>query len=106
VRCLYKGALRTLLVLLHDFPEFLGEHHGSLCDAIPATAIQARAAPLLRRAPPCRRTLSPRAPLLPSSPPLPPHSPRSYPQHLPLNLLFNLPKPHQTPPKPHQTTTQ
>ena len=27
VRLLYKGTLRVLLVLLHDFPEFLCEYH-------------------------------------------------------------------------------
>lgn len=27
VRLLYKGTLRVLLVLLHDFPEFLCEFH-------------------------------------------------------------------------------
>ena len=30
VRLLYKGTLRVLLVLLHDFPEFLCEHHFQL----------------------------------------------------------------------------
>ena len=42
VRLLYKGALRVLLVLLHDFPEFLCDHHFALCDAIPPTCIQMR----------------------------------------------------------------
>jgi CCR4-NOT transcription complex subunit 1 len=42
LRCLYKGGLRLLLVLLHDFPEFLCEHHAPLCDAIPPSAIQMR----------------------------------------------------------------
>ena len=36
------GALRLLLVLLHDFPEFLCDHHAALCDALPPPAIQAR----------------------------------------------------------------
>ena len=31
-----------LLVLLHDFPEFLCEYHGCLCDAIPPPCIQMR----------------------------------------------------------------
>jgi CCR4-NOT transcription complex subunit 1 len=30
IRALYKGTLRVLLVLLHDFPEFLCEHHFQL----------------------------------------------------------------------------
>lgn len=42
LRLLYKGTLRLLLVLLHDFPEFLCEHHFHLCDVIPAPAIQMR----------------------------------------------------------------
>ena len=41
-RMMYKGTLRVLLVLLHDFPEFLCSFHYSLCDAIPATCIQLR----------------------------------------------------------------
>jgi len=32
---LYKGTLRILLVLLHDFPEFLCEFSFSFCDYIP-----------------------------------------------------------------------
>ena len=32
---LYRGLLRLLLVLHHDFPEFLAENHFSLCNAIP-----------------------------------------------------------------------
>ena len=32
VRMLYRGGLRVLLVLLHDFPEFLCDYHFSLCD--------------------------------------------------------------------------
>lgn len=39
---LYKGVLRLLLVLLHDFPEFLCCYHYSLCDAIPSSCIQLR----------------------------------------------------------------
>ncbi|PNG99248.1 CCR4-NOT transcription complex subunit 1, partial [Tetrabaena socialis] len=42
IKQLYKGCLRLLLVLLHDFPEFLCEHHFSLCEAIPAPAVQMR----------------------------------------------------------------
>ncbi|KAI8375479.1 CCR4-Not complex component, Not1-domain-containing protein [Blakeslea trispora] len=39
---LYRGALRMLLILLHDFPEFLCDYHYSFCDTIPATCIQMR----------------------------------------------------------------
>jgi len=42
VRLLYRGTLRLLLVLLHDFPEFLCDHHFSLCDVIPPNCIQMR----------------------------------------------------------------
>jgi CCR4-NOT transcription complex subunit 1 len=42
VRMLYKGTLRVLLVLLHDFPEFLCEFHFSFCNVIPPTCIQMR----------------------------------------------------------------
>ncbi|PFH49091.1 hypothetical protein AMATHDRAFT_81473 [Amanita thiersii Skay4041] len=41
-RNLYRGALRLLLVLLHDFPEFLSEYYFTLCDVIPARCIQLR----------------------------------------------------------------
>jgi CCR4-NOT transcription complex subunit 1 len=42
IRILYKGTLRVLLVLLHDFPEFLCDYHFSFCDVIPPTCIQLR----------------------------------------------------------------
>ncbi|KAH7889967.1 Not1-domain-containing protein [Phlebopus sp. FC_14] len=41
-RDLYRGTLRLLLVLLHDFPEFLSEHYFSLCEVIPPRCIQLR----------------------------------------------------------------
>ncbi|KAI9310521.1 CCR4-Not complex component, Not1-domain-containing protein [Dichotomocladium elegans] len=41
-RMLYRGTLRILLVLLHDFPEFLCDYHYSFCDVIPASCIQLR----------------------------------------------------------------
>ncbi|RUP49651.1 CCR4-Not complex component, Not1-domain-containing protein [Jimgerdemannia flammicorona] len=41
-RMLYRGTLRVLLVLLHDFPEFLCDYHFSFCDVIPASCIQLR----------------------------------------------------------------
>ncbi|XP_065914765.1 CCR4-NOT transcription complex subunit 1-like isoform X2 [Dysidea avara] len=39
---LYKGTLRVLLVLLHDFPEFLCDYHFAFCDVIPPNCIQMR----------------------------------------------------------------
>jgi hypothetical protein len=42
VRTLYRGTLRVLLVLLHDFPDFLCDYHFALCDAIPPSCIQMR----------------------------------------------------------------
>ncbi|CAA6673569.1 unnamed protein product [Spirodela intermedia] len=47
VRFLYKGTLRVLLVLLHDFPDFLCEYHFSFCDVIPPSCIQMRNIDLL-----------------------------------------------------------
>jgi len=40
VSMLYKGTLRVLLVLLHDFPEFLCDYHYGFCDVIPPNCIQ------------------------------------------------------------------
>ncbi|KAJ9563300.1 hypothetical protein OSB04_008460 [Centaurea solstitialis] len=42
VRVLYKGTLRVLLVLLHDFPEFLACYYFSFCDVIAPRCIQLR----------------------------------------------------------------
>jgi CCR4-Not complex component, Not1/CCR4-NOT transcription complex subunit 1 CAF1-binding domain/Domain of unknown function (DUF3819)/CCR4-NOT transcription complex subunit 1 TTP binding domain len=42
IRMLYRGTLRVLLVLLHDFPEFLSDYHFALCDVIPPSCIQMR----------------------------------------------------------------
>eukprot|EP00658_Telonema_sp_P-2_P000301 TRINITY_DN10108_c0_g1_i15.p2 TRINITY_DN10108_c0_g1~~TRINITY_DN10108_c0_g1_i15.p2 ORF type:complete len:375 (+),score=114.25 TRINITY_DN10108_c0_g1_i15:157-1281(+) len=42
IRLLYKGTLRVLLVLLHDFPEFLCDYHFSFCDVIPNSCVQLR----------------------------------------------------------------
>lgn len=39
---LYKGTLKVLLVLLHDFPEFLCDYHYGFCDVIPPNCIQMR----------------------------------------------------------------
>jgi CCR4-NOT transcription complex subunit 1 len=42
IALMYKGTLRVLLVLLHDFPELLCDYHFSLCDAIPPNCVQLR----------------------------------------------------------------
>eukprot|EP00913_Durusdinium_trenchii_P031396 g29396.t1 len=42
IRNLYKCTLRTLLVLLYDFPEFLSDYHMAFCDAIPWQCVQFR----------------------------------------------------------------
>ena len=42
IRIFYKAALRTMLILLHDFPEFLCDYHFDLVNAIPYTCIQLR----------------------------------------------------------------
>ncbi|OQD76059.1 hypothetical protein PENDEC_c005G02410 [Penicillium decumbens] len=39
---LYKGVLRILLVLHHDFPEFVAENHFEFCNVIPAHCAQLR----------------------------------------------------------------
>merc|ERR1712045_1019200 len=42
IRHLYKGTLRVLLVLLHDFPSFLAGYHLSFCNVIPENCVQLR----------------------------------------------------------------
>ncbi|KAJ3220906.1 hypothetical protein HK099_003913 [Clydaea vesicula] len=42
VRLLYRGTLRVLLILLHDFPEFLCCYHFSFMDVIPHQCVQLR----------------------------------------------------------------
>jgi CCR4-NOT transcription complex subunit 1 len=42
VLTIYKGTLRIILVILHDFPEVLSEFHYVLCDAIQPNCIQLR----------------------------------------------------------------
>lgn len=42
VTAMYKGTLKVLLVLLHDFPEFLCDYHYGFCDVIPPNCIQMR----------------------------------------------------------------
>jgi CCR4-NOT transcription complex subunit 1 len=39
---LMKGILRTLLVLLHDFPDYLTTNHFTLCNLIPSGCVQLR----------------------------------------------------------------
>jgi CCR4-NOT transcription complex subunit 1 len=39
---LYRGVLRVLLVLHHDFPEFLADYHFRLCNKLPAGCMQLR----------------------------------------------------------------
>ncbi|KAI9864318.1 MAG: hypothetical protein M1813_003238 [Trichoglossum hirsutum] len=41
-KSLYRGILRILLVLHHDFPEFLAENHFRLCGVIPTHCTQLR----------------------------------------------------------------
>ncbi|EWC46218.1 hypothetical protein DRE_04596 [Drechslerella stenobrocha 248] len=38
----YRGILRFLLVLHHDFPDFLAEYHNSICASIPTNCTQLR----------------------------------------------------------------
>ncbi|CAH0762465.1 unnamed protein product [Bemisia tabaci] len=42
VTFMYKGTLRVLLILLHDFPEFLCDYHYGFCDVVPPNCIQMR----------------------------------------------------------------
>lgn len=42
IRILYQATLRILLVLLHDFPEFLSDYHISFVDVLPHACIQLR----------------------------------------------------------------
>ncbi|KAF2398332.1 Not1-domain-containing protein [Trichodelitschia bisporula] len=41
-RTFYRALLRVLLILHHDFPEFLADHHMQLCNSIPAHCAQLR----------------------------------------------------------------
>ena len=40
IEALLRGLLRTLLVLLHDFPDYLSENHFTLCNLIPSGCVQ------------------------------------------------------------------
>lgn len=42
IATMYKGTLRVLLVILHDFPELLCEYHYVICDTIPPNCVQLR----------------------------------------------------------------
>jgi CCR4-NOT transcription complex subunit 1 len=42
IKKLFKGTFRVLLVILHDFPEFLSEYHLSYCELIPINCVQMR----------------------------------------------------------------
>ncbi|VDN01607.1 unnamed protein product [Thelazia callipaeda] len=42
IAMMYKGTLRVLLVILHDFPELLCEYHIIICDTIPPNCVQLR----------------------------------------------------------------
>jgi CCR4-NOT transcription complex subunit 1 len=42
IRLLYRGTLRVLLILLHDFPEFLCCYHFGFMDVLPLQCIQLR----------------------------------------------------------------
>lgn len=42
IRIFYKAALRIMLVLVHDFPEFLCDYHFELVNAIPYSCVQLR----------------------------------------------------------------
>ena len=42
IRIFYKAALRIMLVLVHDFPEFLCEYHFDLVNVVPYSCVQLR----------------------------------------------------------------
>ncbi|KAJ2572236.1 CCR4-NOT core subunit cdc39 [Coemansia sp. RSA 1813] len=42
LKLLYRGMVCVILVILHDFPEFLAEYALRLCDSIPASCVQLR----------------------------------------------------------------
>lgn len=42
IRIFYKAALRIMLVLVHDFPEFLCDYHFELVNVIPYSCVQLR----------------------------------------------------------------
>jgi CCR4-NOT transcription complex subunit 1 len=42
IKQIYKGTIRVILVLLHDFPGFLSAYHLSFCNVIPENCVQLR----------------------------------------------------------------
>jgi len=42
IKALYKGSLRVLLLLIHDFPSFLADYHLSFCNVIPENCVHLR----------------------------------------------------------------
>ncbi|VEL42234.1 unnamed protein product [Protopolystoma xenopodis] len=42
IQSLYKATLRLLLVLIHDFPEFVSDYYALFCDIVPSNSIQMR----------------------------------------------------------------
>ncbi|KAJ1733954.1 CCR4-NOT core subunit cdc39 [Coemansia biformis] len=42
LKLLYRGTVCVVLVVLHDFPEFLASYALRLCDAVPASCVQLR----------------------------------------------------------------
>lgn len=42
IAALYKGVTRIILVLLHDYPDFLSDFYTSFCDVLPAACVQLR----------------------------------------------------------------
>uniref|UniRef100_A0AAV1VFM7 CCR4-NOT transcription complex subunit 1 n=1 Tax=Peronospora matthiolae TaxID=2874970 RepID=A0AAV1VFM7_9STRA len=42
IATLYEGVVRIILVLLHDYPDFLSDFYTSFCDVLPAACIQLR----------------------------------------------------------------
>lgn len=42
IQCLYKATLRLMLVLIHDFPEFVSDYYALFCDVVPSNSIQMR----------------------------------------------------------------
>jgi len=63
IKQLYKGTLRVLLVLLHDFPSLLAGYHLSFCNVIPENCVQLRNL-ILSALPPGMKTHDPLSPNL------------------------------------------
>ncbi|KAG1692874.1 hypothetical protein DVH05_024162 [Phytophthora capsici] len=42
IASLYKGVVRIILVLLHEYPDFLSDFYTSFCDVLPAACVQLR----------------------------------------------------------------